>query len=138
MMRIIRILFLTLLVICFSCEDKGWFVNCNDCNTTEPVNTQLVVRLTANDSVVTVRVYEGEIGDSVIYVFAKIWDDKYYPSVSLNKKYTVSATYRINNKTYVAFDSVTPRIKYTKDECDEACYFVYNRKVDLRLKYTAN
>jgi tartrate dehydratase beta subunit/fumarate hydratase class I family protein len=56
--------------------------------------------------------------------------------VTVNKKYTVSATYYINGNNYTVVDSATPRIKYNKDECDEPCYYVYNKVIDLRLKYT--
>jgi len=57
--------------------------------------------------------------------------------VSLNKKYTVTATYQIDGDTYIAVDSAFPRVKYTKEQCEDPCYFVYDRIVDLRIKYLA-
>jgi hypothetical protein len=56
--------------------------------------------------------------------------------VPINKKYTATATYYKSDIKYVAVDSATPRVKYDKNQCDDPCYFVYDRVVDLRLKYT--
>ena len=87
---------------------------------------------------VKVRVYQGEIEDSVLYAYTEISGEKYTPGVTLNKKYTVTATYYTGGKTYIAIDSAVPKVKYIEDQCEEPCYFVYDRVIDLRLKYTAD
>jgi hypothetical protein len=135
---LIRIFIWGLLVICFSCEDKSWFIDCAECLLSLPDEISLTVKLTGNEFAVDVNIYEGEIEDSVLYSSAEIWGDKYTPSIRLNKKYTFAATYHINNKTYIAIDSATPRIKYDEDDCEDPCYLVYDKIIDLRLKYTAN
>jgi len=132
-----RIFFFILLAICFSCEDRGWITNCSDCTADEPREGYLVIKLNRNESPVMVSVYQGEVEDSVLYAFAEITGIKYSPGVTLNKKYTVTARYNIGNKTYVAVDSAIPKVRYTEDQCEEPCYFVYDRVIDLQLKYTA-
>jgi len=54
--------------------------------------------------------------------------------VSINKKYTITATYFFGAK-YTAVNSVTPRVRYSKDQCDDPCYYVYDKTVNLKLKY---
>lgn len=137
MNRVIRIFFLAVMTVCFSCEDKGWFADCSDCTSSEPRMTTLVVKLKDIDSPVYVNIYEGELGDSILYDFAVIQGKEYNPAVSVNKRYTATATYNIDGYTYIAVDSATPKVRYTEEQCDEACYYVYDKVIDLRLKYTA-
>ncbi len=137
MKRISGIIVFLAIVICFSCEEQGWLVKCSDCKTTEPEKAQLELKLDEIEVSVFIDVYEGELEDSVLYYSAVTNNSTFTLDAGLNKKYTVAATYRINGNTYIAVDSAVPRVKYTKDQCEEACYFVYDRVLDLRLKYTA-
>jgi hypothetical protein len=98
----------------------------------------LKISLSAAESAALIIVYEGELEDSVIYQSAFSGGTYYNFQVKMNKTYTVTAKYQIDGNTYIAVDTATPRVKYTKDQCEEPCYFVYDRKLDLRLKYTAN
>lgn len=129
------ILALVIITICFSCEEKGWFADCSDCTSTEPVSTNLKIKLENGAGIVRIRVYLGNLEDSVLYDYAEVQAPEYYPLVTLNKSYSVTATYMIDDKTYIAVDSATPKSKYTSDQCEEACYYVYDKVVDLRLKY---
>ena len=125
------------LAIFFSCEENGWIADCSNCTAEEPEMTTLVVKLKDIGIPVHVNIYEGELEDSVLYDFTDSNVSEYNPAVKLNKRYSLTATYYIEGNTYVAIDAVTPKIKYTKDQCDEPCYYVYDRVADLRLKYTA-
>lgn len=137
-MKKIKILSLFLvLTVCFSCEENGWIADCSHCTPEEPDMTTLVVKLKDIGIPVRVNIYEGEVEDSVLYDFADSNLSEYNPAVKLNKRYSLTATYYIEGHTYVAIDAVTPKVKYTKDQCDEPCYYVYDRVADLRLKYTA-
>jgi hypothetical protein len=132
-----RMFFLVVIVICFSCEDKGWFTDCSGCTSNEPKEAILLIKLKDTESQVKINVYEGELEDSVIYGSAVFWGSEYNFTVGLNKEYTLTATYIIGGNTYTAIDSATPKVRFTETQCEEACYFVYDRVVDLRLKYTA-
>jgi hypothetical protein len=137
MQRILRIIFLLILVVCFSCEEQGLFVRCPDCTADEPVSTEIEVKLEINNySETIIQIYEGNLEDGLLLGTYQSSSTIFRHSVSINKKYTVTATYYILNDKYVAVDSATPRVKYNKDQCDDPCYFVYDRICDLRLKYT--
>ncbi len=135
MRNIITSLIFIILVICFSCEKQGWFVNCAECEANEPQQASLHVKLSESEIPVYIVVYDGELEDNVVYDFAYTTGPEFDFTVSLNKLYTVTARYQVQGGIYTAVDSATPRVKYTKDECDDPCYFVYNREVNLRKKY---
>jgi hypothetical protein len=139
MKNILKILLFLFIVELFSCEKQGLIVKCPDCVSDEPVKTSLNVKLDeeSNSSPTVINVFEGNFEDSVLYGSYESAVNYYSTiQVSLNKKYTVTATYHIGDNYYVAIDSATPRVRYDKTQCDNPCYFVYDKDIDLRLKYT--
>ena len=138
-MKIAGKLFLVIIfVMCFSCEDQGLLVKCPDCTAEKPSKTDLIIKL--DDSYygyqTIINVYEGNLEDSILYRSFEVTGNHTSVTVSLNKKFTVTATYYIPADYYVAIDSATPRVKFDKTKCDDPCYFVYDKDIDLRLKYT--
>jgi hypothetical protein len=82
-----------------------------------------------------VNVYEGNIEDSVL--FASLTASRVESLsvfVKINKMYSATVTYFIDGNYYVAVDGATPRVTFSEDQCDEPCYYIYDRKIDLRLK----
>lgn len=138
MKNILKILLFLFIVGLFSCEKQGLIVKCPDCETDEPVKTNLNVKLDEGyiPSLTEINVYEGNFEDSVLYSSYEPKGTHIIIEVSLNKKYTVTATYQISDNYYIAIDSATPRVRYDKTQCDNPCYFVYDKDIDLRLKYT--
>jgi hypothetical protein len=132
--------FIFLLFIIFpSCEEPLLLVKCSDCNGEEPSETELEIKLDMNVGAwvsAIVRVYEGNIDDSLLLGTFELTDDNFQYPVPVNKKYTVSATYDTGDATYVAIDSTTPKVHYETEQCDKPCYYVYNRKINLNIKYT--
>jgi hypothetical protein len=138
-MRISTKIFLAVgFVFLFSCEDQGIIVKCPDCTADEPLSTNLDVKLEQDlyGYQTVLNVYEGNLEDSILYRSFKVTGTHATISVSVNKKYTVTATYYIPDDYYIAVDSAEPRVKYDKSQCDDPCYYVYDRVIDLRLKYT--
>ena len=138
MRKLIKVFVVITSIILFSCEDQGLIVKCPDCLTDEPKQTYLDVNLDLGTSgtPVLIKVYEGNLEDSVLYNSVSVPSTYTTISVTLNKKYTVTATYHIGDNYYTAVDSATPQVRYEKDLCDNPCYFVYDRIIELRLKYT--
>ncbi len=137
MTKTVKLIILAALVIIFSCEDSNLINNCSDCKPNEPVSAKLEVKISVNVSRTSVmlNVWEGNIEDSVLYVTSYPLGTITEIPVTINKLYTVSATYNTLKGTYVTIDSATPRVKYEENLCEEACYFLYDTKVDLRIKY---
>jgi hypothetical protein len=125
-------------LLSFSCEDQGLIVKCPDCTSDEPTAIDLDVKFDGHFSKdpVIINVYEGNLEDSILYNTYSISGSVLRPSVTLNKKYTLTATYTSDSGIkYISVDSALPRVKYEQDQCDDPCYFVYDKSVDLRLKY---
>ena len=137
MRKIIRIVSLLILSVFLSCEKQGLIVNCSDCTTDEPSKTDLKIKLdlTYSQNSVRIDVYEGNIEDNVLYSSFNSAAANTFIQVTINKKYTVTATYVILDNYYIAVDSATPGIIYEKDQCKSPCYFVYDRDIDLRIKH---
>jgi hypothetical protein len=137
MEKILRFLFFLLLIISFSCEDQIFIIPCSDCTADEPVDAELTAKLdTKYNETVVVKIWEGNLEDSILMGSYLTSGSTFTQQVILNKKYTLTATYHISNDKYTTVDSATPRVKYEKTQCDNPCYYVYDRECDLRLKYT--
>jgi hypothetical protein len=132
----IRLVMFFIMVFLFSCEEQGIFVKCTDCTTDEPVKADLEIKVDINNSgaATLIDVYEGNIEDNVLYDSFTTLDSRTTVSVSINKKYTVTASYNFTGDHYIAVDSATPRVKYNKDQCEKPCYYVYDKVLDLRLR----
>jgi hypothetical protein len=137
MQKIFRIISFIALVISFSCEDQGFIVQCSDCIADEPVTAELYAELDPDHYYeCLVQIWEGNLEDSILVSRYTSYNKTFTQEVVLNKKYTVTATYIISNDTFIAVDSATPRVRYEKAQCENPCFYVYDKKLDLRLKYT--
>lgn len=126
-----------LLTFCFSCENQGLIVDCSSCVSQEPTTANLEIRTREIGQPVIVNVYRGELEDSVLVATLNASFGQTNMTADLNELITLTATYVVDGIKYIVVNSITPGLKYVKDQCDEPCYFVYNDKVDLRLKYLA-
>jgi len=137
MQKIQRILFLLVLVLFFSCEDQVFFVKCSDCTAEEPVTAKLEINLDPDLYYgALIQIWAGNLEDSILLVKDATYSNSYSREVTLNRNYTVTATYYVSNDKYIAVDSATPRVKYDNSQCQDPCYYVYDRICDLSLKYT--
>jgi hypothetical protein len=133
-----RLSFFVLLVTVFSCE-KGSITQCSDCSAEEPENVELTIYIDdplSSSSSTIIRIYEGLLEDGIlIKSYSFQGREATYFEAKVNKMYTITATYTISNRIYTAVDSTIPKVRYEPDMCDEPCYFVHNKTLNLRLKY---
>lgn len=130
-----RILFLLFLTVLFSCEEQGLFVICDECDDIEPISTELEIRLNENlETAVLINVYEGNLEDNNLVNSSETFASISYFTVKLNRRYTITATYNLTEGTFVAVDSALPQVKFSKEACDNPCYWVYDRIINLKLK----
>jgi hypothetical protein len=136
MLKIIRIILFPLLIIIFSCEDKGFIVRCSDCTAEEPVSTDLTAQLDPDHyTSAVISIWDGNLEDSLLITSFPAYGETVSEEVVLNKKYTITAAYTLGGSEVIAVDSATPHVKYEKSQCDEPCYFIYDKKVNLKLHY---
>jgi len=138
-----RRLFLPLLnliiILVMSCEGTELSVKCSDCTVNEPYEATLKCHIDSGSRDGTlVQIWEGKLEDS-IFVYSKrvySYSSVFEQTVALNKQYTLTATYIIDNKTYVAINSASPKVKLSDSKCDKSCYYIYGNEVNLQLKYS--
>lgn len=139
MKRVIIVFIFSVFILFLSCDEQLILVKCADCTEEEPLEINLEVKLEINPGsniAGIIKLYEGNIEDNILLGTFSSSDQKWLHTVSVNTKYTISATYVIGGATYVAIDSATPRVRYETEQCDNPCYFVYDKTVNLRIKYT--
>ncbi len=126
------------MVIVTSCEEQGLIVDCQECVTDEPEFVEIEIKLDINFYGTTVKIttYEGNLEDGVIVGEISATGTSVKTSLRVNKKYTFTALYYIPDNYYIAVDSATPRVAYNKDQCDDPCFYVYDKVVNLKIKYT--
>ena len=126
----------TVLVILFSCENPLLFNRCPDCYHTEPLNAEIIAKITYSSSGMptTIRVYEGNPDDGILLSTYRGRYSQLKFSVKLNKLYTVTATYNNSGKSYIAVDSASPGVRNEQVLCDQPCFLIYDNEIDLRIK----
>ena len=139
-MKKIKFLILSLIVVfIMSCDRDEYFPRCSECTIYEPYEAVLKCQIDFIPNGTLMQIWEGKLEDNILVystlIFNKFQSPVFEKTVPLNKQYTVTATYAIDNKTYIAIDSALPKVKKTQNQCDEPCYYVYNNTVNLRLKY---
>jgi hypothetical protein len=124
-----------------SCYDQIFpLIDCENCLTEEPVLTQIRVEVLPSQNLqlfggVIINVYEGDdTTGTKIHSYLPV-DDNSTVDVAPNRTYTFEAIFKLDGRTYRTIDSARPAVKYSESECDEPCWYVYNNKVNLKLKY---
>lgn len=138
MKRVIVISAFISLSLFFSCEEKGPFVDCRDCLKEDPseATIEAMVNPFENSNFVTlIKLWEGNIEDSLLLGTFETYSKTWNHTVKLNKMYTITATYYYYGKFYTAFNSVSPGVRNVKNLCESPCYIIYGNKLDLRIKY---
>ncbi len=132
----------------FSCEyDEDVLkdfsiIDCNECTVDEPSRADIRIKLAdpyrfgSADDIVFIDIFEGNLEDEVLFDSFQTSGSEMTLSLPINKKYSITATYYINYKTYIALNSVTPRVKYSESSCDEPCYYTSPGSLNLKLKHT--
>lgn len=127
------------ITILASCEDYV-VVDCGDCLTDAPVETTVYVRINENYIYglgIQISVYEGDYEDGILYEsFTLRYSSDTPINLPINKKYTFTADYFVGDISYTVFDETMPSVKFSTDDCEDSCFYIYDNSVDLRLRYT--
>jgi uncharacterized CHY-type Zn-finger protein len=121
------------MAILFSCEET-LFIDCSECSSEDPEEAFLTVKLSTEYGETDVTIYVGNLEENIVFNTYTSYSKAIYCKVPVNKKYTLTAKYLYKGSTYFTVNSVTPRVKFVEDRCEEPCYFIYDREVDLKLK----
>jgi len=126
-----------IIILVMSCEGSELFIKCSDCTVNEPYEATLKCEIDSDLLNGTlVQIWEGKLEDSIFVDSKRVYSSVFERKVPLNRNYTITATYVIDNKTYVAVNSASPKVKRSDNKCDQSCYYIYGNEVNLQLKYS--
>ncbi|HNY14594.1 MAG TPA: hypothetical protein PKI12_03575 [Bacteroidales bacterium] len=132
---LLRAIFFMSASILFSCEEV-LFIDCQKCLGSEPADVYIEVALNHNLEGVGITIYKGTLENGIIIGNYDTFSKNSFYRVTLNNNYTIVAEYSIKGKTYKAVNTIMPKVTFDEDSCSDPCYYVYNDKVQLRLKYS--
>jgi len=118
---------------------NGWFftdsVDCDNCYSQKPQNADIVVRLTINDSqqAVPIVIYKGKIDGDIVLSVDTAYSNLYYYYAQIGTEYSVSAKYERGDSTIIAVGATTMKTRLTAEACEDACYYIKDNIIDLRL-----
>ena len=134
-----KFLLVFMLFVVFAACDNNRKTICSKCVTDSNGNSKLCIHISYigdNPPNYPIKIYEGPLENNNLLIDTVMYYDYGEFSVMPDKEYTVTASYVIGGKTYIAVDSARPKIKFDDSSCDIPCYYVYDNIIDLRLKYT--
>ena len=137
--RFYFLIFNLIIIFMMSCEGSEFSVKCSDCTVNEPYEATLKCQIDRDSKNGTlVQIWEGNLEDSIFVDSKRVFSSSsiFEKKVPLNRHYTVTATYVIDDKTYIVVNSALPKVKRTDSKCEDACYYIYGNEVNLQLKYT--
>jgi S-adenosylmethionine hydrolase len=134
----LTLVFLFLLILTGSCGEKVYTgnVNCDECYTEKPQNTDLIIDLTIANRFgdVVVNVYEGELEDNKLVLTDTVFFTPYYAYVKVDKKYAVRAEYKKGSETLYVVDGTKLKVLLVRGECDEDCYVIEGESMNATIK----
>ena len=127
----------SVMTIFASCEDIT-SPQCEECYDNAPTDVTIDITIYNKyiaqcDTTPVIDIYDDDYKTLITSFTAT--SDCLSPSLSVERSYKFTATYIINGIKYVASDYVTPKIKFSKSECESSCYYIINKEVNLALKY---
>lgn len=113
------------------CESADY----SNCDTQEPFNAILNIKVTVNDKYPknVITLYDGFFEDRYKIDTFIVDTEVFMLEVPVDRRYSLSAEYVYDNKTIIAVDGTEVK-KSSVNNCDSVCWSVSGTNIDLRLK----
>lgn len=131
-----------MVIITMSCKRSAFYTtedcanyNYSDCNTTEPLQVSLNIKVTINgeNPEVPVSIYEGKVDDNILVLTDTIRTPTYSVLLPPDKYYSVKVRYRKGTSIIYAIGG--DKIKKTgTGVCDSTCWTTEQGHVNVELK----
>ena len=111
-------------------------VDCSECYTDEPEYGEIELKLTINDEnpEIKITLYKEKF-DATNPIYSEIVETTSIQLViRTNIEYVVKAEYLKNGRSYHVVNRAKLKTKLDKENCDEHCYYIVGKSVDLRIK----
>jgi hypothetical protein len=113
------------------------YVDCSKCYTNKPEYDIQKLYLTINDEnpEVLVTVYIGPYESNNIYLTFKSREKDKMLTLRTDTQYTIKVEYKKKGRTYYVIDGCIIKARKIYDNCDEPCYYIVMKPIDLRLVF---
>jgi hypothetical protein len=139
MNRIVKIGIILLgVIIAFACNEYlGLTVNCDECYYPEPDSADLTIYLTINENhpEVPIVLYRGDVENGQEDWIDTARETPYRLYSAVNQFYSVTAEYKVDEKTIVVIDGDELKPKHVSDACDYECWVLAGGVLNAELKY---
>ncbi len=136
----ISLLAITLFMLFVSCERYEPLnigdVDCYECFNPRPEWVKLNVKVTINheNQRVPLTLYIGNFEDGNVDWIDTTSSIDYWVDVHPDQYYSVKAEYKDGSKIIYAIDGDKIKLNYSKESCDEPCYYSTGGYIDVQLK----
>ena len=114
-------------------------IDCSECEFSEPDYGYLELTFSKHNlpSGIPFVVYEGKIEENKIVLMDTSFNTTHYiEGLGLKKYYSVKATYHSKDgMRYNVVDGSKIKSKYTTDACDDDCWVIVGKDINLTIKY---
>ncbi len=112
-------------------------VDCNKCYTNFPDEEYITVEVTINEDnrIVPITVFYGPFENNNIAFETTITQREKDLWLETDKHYTLRAEYIKNGRTYFVVNGAKLTTRKDTESCDEPCYYVTGKNVNLELKF---
>ena len=121
-----------------SCNEYlGHSVDCSECSYDKPDSADLVVNLTINQEhpEVPIVLYRGNVEEGHVDWIDTARESTYYLYSAVGQYYSVTAEYRVGDRTIMAIDGDEMKAKHVSDECEFECWIVTGGNLKAELKF---
>jgi len=132
----ILLVFIVSLIGCERERNYGFEnIDCTECYQKKPEWGPISITVTINDEnpYVPLVVYIGDIEDNNVDWVDTAYTTDFWIDVKPDRYHSLSAKYKVGDKTVFAVDGDELKLKYTTSDCDEPCYYYKGGYFDVRL-----
>ena len=123
-------------IACERYEPVSAGVDCTQCFQQRPEWLQLNAKVTINaeNPYVPLVIYIGDYDNGQIDWIDTTYNEDYWVDVKPDRYYSVVAKYKDGSKTIFAVDGDEVKLKRTRSDCDQECYYQKGGYIDVRLQ----
>ncbi len=112
-------------------------INCNECYYNAPEVGYIKAKITINEEndQVTITAFFGAYENNNFAFEETSTSEEKKLWLDTDKHYTLRAEYTKNGRTYYVINGAKLITRRDTESCDEPCYYITGKDVDLRLKF---
>ena len=111
--------------------------NCEECYIDKPLYSAIQANFTINDEnqEIPLTIYRGSPDNNKIVLTDIVTVETLFIDIENEVEYTFVARYTRNGRTHYVINTLKTQVYIDQESCSAPCYYVTNKKVNLKIKY---